>query len=218
MERIIADAVKVSIDSQKEEITKSFMKKFVEETRPSHLTKTTVGDFKPFFEGLTDIQKGIFSQYLDHIDKESHKPFYEKLSKMNPKARLKYLQDFLDDSELKDVEEEIFKDTKTDSKTSHHEDLYTARKDSDPKGRLLLYQAMIKKLVDKEARVYMYEKCFRLDLVKLRETRKDNEVKFREAVYDGFIKYLNRMTQPQFKKLVDQVFDKKLSAKQIFKC
>jgi len=196
--------------------TKAQLEKLVaDHKKPQESTKDS---FKPYFKGLTEIQKGVFTQYLDHLDEEAQVSFSKKLQNMEEKERIKYLKLFFDDVELMELEDSIFHDSTQDSKRSRHEDLYGAREDKDPSGRLLLYQAMVKKLVDKDTRTYMYGKCFRLDLDTLRHTRKESEAKFRETVYEGFIAYLKRMKKTEYEKMVDSVFDKSTKAKDLFKC
>ena len=174
-----------------------------------------VVDFVKFFEGLSELQKATFKQYLEYMNPESLPGFKAKLESKSKKDLKAYLCDLLDDSELNQLEDDIYTGT-TESRKSRNEDLYGARETEDSSGRILLYQAVVKKLGDKSSRTYVYGTCFRLNLDKLREIRSKSETKFRETVYKGFIDFIKRMNKKQFQTFVENIFLKDTATKQVF--
>lgn len=171
-------------------------------------------DFFVFEKGLNEIEKATFRQYIAHLYlEESRKSFFSSLKQKEDVTE--YLKDFLDDTELEKLECETFKNTKTDSKTSAHSDLYDARNEKEWEKRILLWRATFSKTKTAEDRRYLYGERLGNDLEKLRKLKEKNVGKFRVKVYESFVKYLNGMSKPKFEKFVNKVFDVNVTLKDL---
>lgn len=134
---------------------------------------------------------------------------------MSTKERKEWLIEFLDNSELKELEDDIYKGT-VETKKSRNEELYNARKEEDGEKRLFLYKAFAKKLINADAKRYAYETIFGLNLDKLRTLKKKNLPKFRQTIYEGFLAHIKKMTQEDFETFVEEVFKKDTTIKEVF--
>jgi len=174
-------------------------------------------DFVIFEKGLNEIEKATFRQYIEHLHlEESRKSFFAKLKK--EKDVTGFLKDFLDDTELEQLELETFKDAKSDSKSSAHSDLYDARDKEEWEKRILLWRATFSKAKTAENRKYLYGACLGNDLEELRKLKARDVAAFRVKLYESFVEFLNDMNQKEFEKFVNRAFNKNVGLKELLYC
>lgn len=163
----------------------------------------------------TNVRAERLVQYTRTLHPADSSTFILKLSSMSEKARITYLDDFLD-TNLEEFGDQIYED-KSDSRKSIHDHLYEARDDDDHSDRILLWRATLNKLSDGEIRHQVYEKCFGLDLSELKILHVQSEIsELRQIIYTGFLSYINLLRKKKFEQFVEKIFDKDTTALDIF--
>lgn len=147
---------------------------------------------------MTTDQIEKFVSYTSTLHPADYENFMTKLNLMDGSDRSDYLCSLLD-TELEDKQEEIYH-------SRHNEVLYQAR-ESSHESRILLWECLLNKLRDKSIRHMIYETMFGLDVAKLSKLNKKDNAKVKQKTYNGFIKYIDQLDQPEFETFVDQLLD-----------
>lgn len=159
-------------------------------------------------------QTKAFKEYFSKMHPEDRPGFLTKLNNMDITKRKKYLNEFLD-TELEEAGLQIYKGS-IESRISSNDELYAVREASDHSGRILIWQAFVKKISDQEDRYYVYEYLFGLDIDKLIKLKQTNIKKYKITIYKGFLNYIQSLEQSKFESLVELVFDPNSTITTIF--
>jgi hypothetical protein len=177
---------------------------------PQKISREYLSDF--YRENLdSSIDKDKFIDYILHIHAESRPGFIKKLLDKSKKDRIGYLNDLLDDSDLDDLEEEIYSgDSNSGSESSGSEgefikkqhDLYDFS--TDGKSLRLIYQAFLQKIgeLPMEKRRNMYKKYSRIN-TKGKDLTSEIAKK---QIFSGFEKYLKSLNREKQQEFIDNLF------------
>lgn len=157
---------------------------------------------------LNAIEKDVFFNYIDYMNKESKVMFLTKVLACDRS----YIDKFLD-TDLNDIGEKIFNE-KIDYMGSRkrHVDMYNLNNPGQGNNRILLYRGVLHKIstLPKEKRHKIYKKYFGVKMT-------NSPHKNRQLVYNGFISYIENLSKPQLKTFIDDTWDKNINPLKLFK-
>lgn len=155
----------------------------------------------------SSIDREKFIEYTLHIHDESRSGFIKKLLEKSKKSRVEYLQDLLDDSDLDDLEDEIYSDSEgtegSEGETVKKQyDLYDFP--TDGKSLRLIYQAFLQKIgeLPTEKRREAYKKYSRIN-TKGKDLTSEITKK---QIFSGFEKYLKSLSKEKQEEFIDNLF------------
>jgi len=157
---------------------------------------------------LNPIEKDVFFNYIDYMNKESKVYFLTKVLACGRS----YIDKFLD-TDLNDIGEKIFNE-KIDYMGSrkNHVDMYNLNAPSQSNNRILLYRGVLHKIstLEKPKRHKIYKKYFGVKMT-------NSPHKNRQLVYNGFISYIENLSKSQLKTFIDDTWDKNIDPLKMFK-
>jgi hypothetical protein len=144
-----------------------------------------------------ELQKAIFTQYVEYMNPESRYTFINKVMK----GDYEYFSQFVD-TELENFGDEYFQQKINQTERRKQTDLYDIKK---PENLLLIYKGLILRLrqLDKDERRKVYQTKFKINLDRF--DKKDVMGK-RTMFYDHFKTFISSMKNKE--KFIDDIFDK----------
>lgn len=157
-----------------------------------------------------DMQQGIFNQYIEYMNDESKLQFLNKVLNSDKEYFLQFCN-----SDLEDFADNVFQEKMENEERKKQKDMYGLLDEADHKNRILLYRGVIIRLneLPSKERLDIYEHLFNINLAEFREMDK---MERREYFYTTFIKFLKTLPKKNLTTFIDDIFDRKTPAHEIF--
>lgn len=146
---------------------------------------------------LGELDASTFTQYVDHIHRESRLAFVRKVLK----GSKEYLQNFLD-TEFESFGDKVFGEGGEEK--IDHRDLYDVNRVQDPTKYTLIYQALLIKLreLSAEERKGVMENVFGFS------SNSKDKLERRRIFYEDYKRHITSLSQSQLEKFIEALFSK----------